>query len=54
MTKIIEIKDKVFKFCGEYDSYLKYLYKFLAAFVLFSVINGSIGFMGKISTMPVA
>jgi hypothetical protein len=54
MTKIIEIKDKVFKFCGEYDSYLKYLYKFLAAFVLFSVINGSIGFMEKIATMPVA
>ena len=54
MTKIIEIKDKVFKFCAEYDSYLKYLYKFLAAFVLFSVINDSIGFMEKISTMPVA
>ena len=54
MTKIIEIKDKVFKFCAEYDSYLKYLYKFLAAFVLFNVINGSIGFMEKISTMPIA
>ena len=54
MTKIIEIKDKVFKFCAEYDSYLRYLYKFLAAFVLFSVINSSIGFMEKISTMPIA
>ncbi|MBO5098288.1 MAG: hypothetical protein J6B96_08260 [Agathobacter sp.] len=54
MTKIIEIKDKVFRFCAEYDSYLKYLYKFLAAFVLFNVINGSIGFMEKISTMPIA
>ena len=54
MTKIIEIKDKVFKFCAEYDSYLKYLYKFLAAFVLFCVINDSIGFMEKVSTMPVA
>lgn len=54
MTKIIEIKDKVFRFCAEYDSYLKYLYKFLAAFILFNVINGSIGFMEKISTMPIA
>ena len=54
MTKFIEIKDKVFRFCAEYESYLNYLYKFLAAFVLFSVINGSIGFMEKISTMPVA
>ncbi len=54
MTKIIEIKDKVFRFCAQYDSYLKYLYKFLAAFVLFCVINDSIGFMEKVSTMPVA
>ena len=54
MTKIIEVKDKVFRFCAEYDSYLKYLYKFLAAFVLFTVINSSIGFMEKISTMPIA
>ena len=54
MTKIIEIKDKVFKFCAEYDSYLQYLYKFLAAFALFCVINGSIGFMEQISTLPIA
>ena len=54
MTKIIEIKDKVFRFCAEYDSYLKYLYKFVAAFALFCVINSSIGFMEKISTMPIA
>ncbi|MGN1156134.1 MAG: hypothetical protein ACI4TK_08150 [Agathobacter sp.] len=54
MTKIIEIKDKVFKFCAEYDSYLKYLYKFFAAFALFLVINNSIGFMEKIGTIPIA
>ena len=50
MTKIIEIKDKVLKFCAEYESYLQYLYKFLTAFALFLVINSSIGFMEKIST----
>ncbi|MBQ8626551.1 MAG: hypothetical protein IJ419_10370, partial [Agathobacter sp.] len=54
MTKIFEIKDKVFKFCAEYDTYLKYAYKFIAALLLFIVINSSIGFMEKISTTPVA
>ena len=54
MTKIFEIKDKVFKFCAEYDTYLKYAYKFIAALLLFMVINSSIGFMEKVSTTPVA
>ena len=54
MTKIFEIKDKVFKFCAEYDTYLKYAYKFIVAFLLFTVINDSVGFMEKISTTPVA
>lgn len=54
MTKIFEIKDKVFKFCAEYDTYLKYAYKFIIALVLFCVINNSVGFMEKISTTPVA
>lgn len=54
MTKIIEIKDKVFRFCAEYETYLKYVYKFIAALALFCVINDSIGFMEKISTFPVA
>ena len=54
MTKVIEIKDKILSFCAEYEKYLKIVYKFIAAFLLFNVINNSIGFMEKISTMPVA
>ncbi len=54
MTKVFEIKDKVFKFCAEYETYLKYAYKFVAALMLFLVINSSIGFMEKVSTTPVA
>ena len=54
MTKLFEIKDQIFKFCGEYETYLKYVYKFVVALVLFCIINGSIGFMGKISSFPVA
>lgn len=54
MTRLFEIKDKVFKFCAEYETYLKYAYKFVIALVLFCVINDSIGFMAQISTFPVA
>lgn len=54
MTKIFEIKDKVFRFCAEYETYLKYAYKFVVALVLFCMINNSIGFMEKISTFPIA
>ncbi len=54
MTKLFEIKDKVFQFCGEYETYLKYAYKFVVAFVLFCMINGTIGFMSSISSLPVA
>ena len=54
MTKIFEIKDKVFRFCAEYETYLRYVYKFVVALTLFCVLNNSIGFMEKISTFPVA
>ncbi len=54
MTKLFEIKDQIFKFCGEYETYLKYVYKFVIALILFCLINGSIGFMGTISSFPVA
>ncbi|MBR4027936.1 MAG: hypothetical protein IKJ01_10420 [Lachnospiraceae bacterium] len=53
MTKIIEIKDKVFKFWAEYEIYLTPVYKFIIAFVLFSIISNSIGFMESINSLPV-
>lgn len=54
MTKLIELKDKVFKFCSAHEIYLVPVVKFLVAFVLFCMINNSIGFMAKISTLPIA
>ena len=54
MTKILEIKEQVVRFCGEYELYLKFVYKFLLALALFCVINGKIGFMESISTFSVA
>ena len=54
MTKLLEIKKQIFHFCGKYEAYLKFLYKFTIALVLFVLINETIGFMESISTLPVA
>ena len=53
MTKLIELKDKVFKFCAEYETWLRPIYKFILALTLFCIISESIGFMKNISTFPV-
>lgn len=53
MTKVIEIKDKVIKFCGQYESYLKYVYRFIIAIILFLMITNAIGFMEKINSVPI-
>ena len=54
MTKLLEIKKQVFRFWGKYETYLRFVYKFIIAFVLFTLINESIGFMESISTLPIA
>ena len=54
MTKLLEIKKQIFHFCGKYEAYLKFVYKFIIALVLFVLINETIGFMESISTLPVA
>ena len=54
MTKIYEIKDQVLKFCAEYENYLTYVCKFIIALILFCMINGTVGFMEKLASFPVA
>lgn len=54
MTKALEIKDKIIKFCSSYETYLVMVVKFVMAFALFLTINHGIGFMSGISTTPVA
>ena len=54
MTKLLEIKKQIFHFCGKYEAYLRFVYKFIVALVVFSLINGTIGFMESISTLPIA
>ena len=54
MTRLIELKDKVYKFCSAYEKYLLPIIKFLLAFTLFCIINHSVGFIAEISTVSVA
>ena len=54
MEKLLEIKEKVIRFCGEYELYLTFIYKFVIALALFCMVNGTVGFMESISTFPVA
>lgn len=54
MTKILELRDQMIRFYSRYESYLFPVVKFAVAVSLFSVINKNIGFMDKISTLPVA
>lgn len=54
MTKILEIKERVLRFWGEYEVYMKYAYKFIIALALFSIVNETVGFMESISTFPAA
>lgn len=53
MTKILEIKDKMIKFCGEYEAYLFPVVKFFVALVTFMLINSNVGFMDKINMITV-
>lgn len=54
MTRLLEIKKQIFCFCGQYEVYLRFVYKFVLAFALFTLINGTIGFMESISTWSIA
>ena len=54
MTKLLEIKEQIFRFCGKYEMYLKFVYKFILALALFVLINSTVGFMESVSTFPVA
>ncbi|MBQ2282808.1 MAG: hypothetical protein II250_01370 [Agathobacter sp.] len=54
MTKLLEIKDKMLRIWEKYETYLYPVVKFVLAFSLFLLINSNIGFMEKLSTVPVA
>jgi hypothetical protein len=54
MNKLLEIKDKAVKFCGEYEHFILQVVRFAVAFIAFITIDLNIGYMAKISSMLVA
>ena len=54
MTKLLEIKDQLIRFYSKYETYLYPVVKFVVALILFTSINTYLGYMTKISSLPVA
>lgn len=54
MAKLLEIKDKILRYWGQYETYLNMVVKFVLALILFLMINSGIGFMESFSTLPIA
>ncbi len=54
MTTILEWKERAIHFYGRNEVYLTPIVKFIVALVAFTIINDRIGYMERISSMPVA
>ena len=54
MAKILEIKDTLLRFYAKFDTYINMVAKFVMAFVLFMIIRSGVGYMSKLSSVPVA
>lgn len=54
MTTILELKEKMIRFYGKNEAYLVPMLRFVLAFVIFLMINFNIGYMERISSVPIA
>ena len=54
MVALLEIKEKFVRIYGKYEAYITPLLRFILALVAFLMINGNLGYMKSLSTMPVA
>lgn len=54
MTTILELKEKMIRFYGKNEAYLVPMLRFVLAFVIFLMINMNIGYMERISSIPIA
>lgn len=52
MTALLELREKIKNIYGKYDVYLKPLLKFILGLCVFLLINGNIGYMGRLSSLP--
>ncbi len=53
MTKLLEIKDKIIRFCENFETYVNLVLKFVIAFALFRVINQGLGYMTQVVKLPI-
>ncbi len=53
MTVLLELKEKLKITYGKYDIYLNPLFKFMLAACVFWIINGNIGYMARVKSLPV-
>lgn len=54
MTTLLEYREKLTRFYGKNEVYVLPVIKFVVALVTFLLINGNIGYMKQISSVPVA
>ena len=53
MTKLLEIKDKMLDFYGNYETYLFSVVKFIIALLAFSTINSKLGYRESLTSVTV-
>ncbi len=54
MTRLLEIRNKIFRIYGQLETYLFPVVKFFLALAIFLIINTNIGYMERISSVPMA
>ncbi len=54
MVALLELKEKLAGIYGKYEAYITPLLRFMLALTAFMLINGNLGYMKSLSTMPVA
>ena len=54
MVALLEMKEKLVRIYGKYETYITPLLRFLLALIAFLLINANIGYMKMVSTTPVA
>jgi len=53
MRDLLILRNKLYNFVGKYEAYVKPVCKLLLAMIVFSVINGSLGYMEKIDSVAI-
>jgi len=53
MSGLIEVREIIKRIYAKYDAYLNPLFKFILAMIVFSVINGKIGYMKKLDSIAI-